>query len=366
MSCSLCGEKADSLGIWHRKCGCFTHTDCFYKNDIDPNYKTCPQHLGQVSAPEVKEPMPTDGVDYVLFPGTPENGGGGGGGIVSNIASLVLRKGAASAKSHSGGGIALLRQRVPIKNIMSKHKLGLQHLLKEGVHIVDFLDNGYTWEDIKCYEDMCSKGRERSCKVLLALGVRATHLKEDPVALPAKQMREDMGLISGDFCQVLGLTFPDTGSLRCDGDDNWNAKHCVDFGLSGQDLCDFGLTYLQQYEDLMYGLSKGDAATAERDLGMTREIIAGLDDCNEEEPPFVTAEEEQEEEYLAPLYRNSPPERQGGEVVDNSNHWIPEERRPPERVERKSRRGKRRTRNTTTANKFDRHGLVLEVFGGRK
>lgn len=350
MSCSLCGEAADSLGIWHRGCGCFTHTDCFHDRGITPNYKTCPQHLGQVSAPAVKEPVPKDGVDYVLFPGRTEEEEGRRG-IVSGITSLVLRR----APAASGGGIALLRQRVPIADIMSRHKMGLQHLLKEGVHIVDFLDNGYTWDDIKCYEDL-RKGRERACKALTALGVCATHLKEAPDALPAARLRADMGLVSADFCTVLGLAFPDMGSLRCNDDDEWNAKHCVALGLTGQDLCDFGLAYLQQYEDLMYGLSKADAAAAERELGMTRDIIAGLEDWDEPQP-------RQEEHCPEPLeqrytYSGQPRPHERVERVERAER--------AERAERPREKMRRPREKTRRPDRFDRHGLVLEVFGGSK
>jgi hypothetical protein len=68
------------------------------------------------------------------------------------------------------------------------------------------------------------------------------------------------------------------GALQCAGDENWTARDCVRLGLRMDDLCDFGMVGVQQYEDLMVGLSKPDAVAAERELQVTAEHIGALVD----------------------------------------------------------------------------------------
>jgi hypothetical protein len=93
-----------------------------------------------------------------------------------------------------------------------------------------------------------------------------------------------------DLCGEFGLRFPVTvdertghtsyGSLQCHGDEKWNARDCVRLGLRMDDLSAFGLSLVQQYEDLLVGLTHADAVEAERNLQVTPEHITGLIDIN--------------------------------------------------------------------------------------
>ena len=297
--CCLCGETVKSaFGLQHRKCGHDTHVDCFAKHGIKEDYKHCPECLGQVKAPAIEEPVPLDGVDYVKNPGSKP-----GTGMLSNVKSFVMSK--TSSAPAAVTGLKLLQSRVPITTLMSKHKMGLQHLLKEGVNIEDFLCNGYTWNDIKCYSDFTS-GHARGKDTLVALGVRATHLRDYPDALPASVLNKELGLVGADYCTVLGLEFPEMGSLKCGEDYQWTAQDCVNFGLTIADLADFGygMQYLQQYEDLMGGLIESDELRAEKALGTITAFLEQLIDLEE-----VQAEAEAEEEESAQEERRQQQQR---------------------------------------------------------
>jgi len=292
-ACPLCRNPTNpSLSVNHRKCGHSTCVDCFPKHQLEISYKFCPECLGQVAAPVVEEPVPHDGIDYVKNPG---NKPSVARGVLSSVTSLVKR----TEKKSLTPGYDLLVKRVPLATMMDKpYCMGLQHLLKEGVDIRDFLDNGYTWADLKGYADF-NRGYDRACETLMALDVRATDLRDSPGALPAAQLRADLGLKSADFCLVFGLAFPEMGSLACDGDKEWTAQHCVNFGLTIEDLADFGsgMQFLEQYEDLLVGIPKAAAEEAQKKLGVTKNFLLGLRDLTaEEEAARQKAEEEEEEE----------------------------------------------------------------------
>jgi hypothetical protein len=160
-------------------------------------------------------------------------------------------------------------------------------LLKQGVDMTDFLSNGYTWNDLLLYEDVGRKGATRAKQALMALRCNANHFRDYPDALPYKKVAEHAQLQPYDLGTCFGLGFPTDppGSLQCMGDENWTARDCVRLGLNMDDLRDFGLVGLQQYEDLMVGLSKPDAIAAERDLKVTPEHIGSLVDLMMAPPP---------------------------------------------------------------------------------
>lgn len=346
-NCSFCGEFADDdLSITHRQCGARTHADCL-PTGKPVNYKLCSictgeaVTLGDVASMDVtppasatngREPFPPDGVDYVLQPGQKQKQSAGGSGAWKMVAGLFSRVGGTKTAPAAAEDVKtsqdpefLIKNRVPVRDMLRFNKLGLQHLLKQGVDMTDFLSNGYTWNDLLLYEDVGRKGATRAKQALMALRCNANHFRDYPDALPYKKVAEHAQLQPYDLGTCFGLGFPTDppGSLQCMGDENWTARDCVRLGLNMDDLRDFGLVGLQQYEDLMVGLSKPDAIAAERDLKVTPEHIGSLVDLmmtpppRQPEPPIVkkpvvipqsapiaipvaVEQEEQEEFFSAP------------------------------------------------------------------
>lgn len=306
--CSFCQEHADDdLSITHRVCGARTHVECLPQGK-PINYKLCSQCTGEYvplanvasmdtnppsgSAGSGREPFPPDGVDYVLNPGiwTVE-----APSALKSIAGLFGAAKAAPQEENvrtSQDPHFLIRNRVPIRDVLRYNKLGLQHFLKAGVTMSELLANGYTWNDLLLFEDVGRKGPTRAAQTL-SIGLRTTanHFRDYPDALPFAKVKEHAKLQSYDLCRQFGLGFPSDSfsadRLQCDGDTNWTAWDCVRLGLKMDDLQSAGLVLVQQYEDLMVGLSAPDAAAAERELAVRPEHIEALQDAFAAAPPPV-------------------------------------------------------------------------------
>jgi hypothetical protein len=204
----------------------------------------------------------------------------------------------------------LLKKRVPIATIIRRHKLGLDHALRDGVMIEDYLVNGYKLKDLAEYEYISQQGPRRALVVLTTgLGLCANHLRDYPHLIPMKDLRNITELETSEVCTVLGLEFPEGESLQCFGDKNWGAKDCINLGLKLSDLIDFGLQYTVQYKDLMHGMSNSEIVKAETELSATEDQIAGL----------VDLEALQEEEEL----------RQRREIIATKQSRIKQAAQPP-------------------------------------
>lgn len=294
--CSFCGDFADDdLSIVHRHCGGRTHADCLPSGKA-VNYKLCGICTGEtVSLSDVasmdvtppaatQEPFPPDGIDYVLQPGSKPKQASSAWRMV---AGLLSRSKSTTATANSTDNLRtsqdpefLLKNRVPVRDMLRFNKLGLQHMLKAGIDMSDFLSNGYTWNDLLLYADVGRKGATRAKQTLVGLKCTANHFRDYPDALPYVKVASHAQLQPYDLCTHFGLGFPvePPGALQCVGDENWTARDCVRLGLKMDDLMDFGLVGVQQYEDLMVGLSKPDAVAAERELKVTAAHIGGLID----------------------------------------------------------------------------------------
>lgn len=304
--CSFCQANADDdLSIIHRVCGARTHVECLPQGK-PVNYKLCSQCTGEyvplanVASMDTtpssggREPFPPDGVDYVLNPGiwTVE-----APSALKSIAGLFVGAKAAPQEENvrtSQDPHFLIRNRVPIRDVLRYNKLGLQHFLKAGVTMSELLANGYTWNDLLLFEDVGRKGPTRAAQTL-SIGLRTTanHFRDYPDALPFAKVKEHAKLQPYDLCRQFGLGFPSDSfsadRLQCDGDTNWTAWDCVRLGLKMDDLQRAGLVLLQQYQDLMIGLSAADATAAEDALGATQEQVDALPDVFAPlQPPIVT------------------------------------------------------------------------------
>jgi len=292
--CSQCSQVAEeSLSIRHRTCNHMTHVDCL----SEPiNYKLCKSCIaGEKAAPSTiggqapavfTEPHTTDGHNYILFPGKKPTTS-----VLKSLGSLL-----SSAKvpvenvKTSQNPEFLLNNRVPVEAIMKQNKLGLDHFLKAGIVIDDFLKNQYDWNDL-CKFEYVQKGGKRALQTLaVGLSVDANHLRDYGDQLPAAAICQHLKMEPADFFKELGLEFSINGPLMCNGDDNWTARDCVALGLSIDDLLELGLQYKQQYADLMVGLTTQQAAAAEKKLKTKLEHLQQLVDADT--PPPAAAEPE--------------------------------------------------------------------------
>jgi hypothetical protein len=389
--CSLVAEQ--SFSITAEKCNHSFHVDCAGPN-VDQFYDYCPSCSSSTvgvggSLPPQKvssEPHTTDGIDYVLHPGSKKQNSVILSGISSGLSSMVNLVMKNKSPQSQGAKVVespleLLKKRVPIKQIMAKHGYGLDHMLKEGVDIDDFLSNGYKWDDLMSFEYISQEGTTRSLQTFTnGLNLTASHMKLYPDRLPIDKFKKTTGISNAEFNSLLGLYFKDDGPLCCDGIDyQWTAKDCVKFGLTMSDLISFGLQWIEQYQDLMSGLSKGEQAQAEKALGVQihdleslrsiaeeeqRQALEALqlersrriqqqgernDVFIEEEPPYIQEEEEIgyedlaeehfqpiEEEEQQPTRRSTPPVSTGGGSVLRRKPKVIEVVIPPE-VHRTSR-----------------------------
>jgi hypothetical protein len=251
------------------------------------DFKNCIQHksggvqVGGRYTPPVpfREPRTTDGIDYVLNPGERVQESAS---ILPSWLPGVKKIAATSATATAADPFTLLNHRIPVRTIMEKNGIGLDHMLRAGVTMYDFLKNGYTWQDICQFEEM-SKGATRALQVVTTgLKTNANLFRLYPDALPFAQVKQHTKLEARHVCELFGLTFPDDGPLMCQGDQRWNALDCVNLGLTMDNLQDFGLYYRQQYEDLMLGLTAEEQVEAEKRLKATVKHVDALVDANEQ------------------------------------------------------------------------------------
>lgn len=330
MNCSKCGlpGKTPTDFLQHRHCQHYTHVECLDPDISKINYRQCGRCTGdyddlQMAAAdlaastglEFKEPCPTDGIDYVMQPGRERQSAGVGGFI-----SSYWNKG----KTQEVDGWSKLNSKVSIDELMKTHGLGLQHLLKQGVKLDQFLVNDYTLDDLLKFKDIGQKGSRRAELTLIgALQGTADHLRFYPHALPMEKLKQVLDVkTNAEVCSKFGLRFPPdeknaiAAPLTCPGCVyQWTAKDCVLLGLDMNDLMGLGMKWLQQYEDLFIPeITDAEAQKLETQLKVTKPQIDRLwvpekpptpplpkkqieTRVEEEEPPY---EEEEEVSYEKP------------------------------------------------------------------
>lgn len=346
-SCAVCGGAADpAYSLQHRLCGHSTHADCLPRGEgAKPNFKFCnacdAEASGDANASVgTSEPHTNDGIEYWRNPGAPPVAASSASGLLSAVFSPFKRApvaaGAANIKAKETP-LELLKRRLPLRQIMQLHGYGLDHMLRLGVTMDDFLANGYKWSDLCEFEYISKDGPFRCLETLhRGLGLTANHLRDNPDRLPIAAIKAQTDMPTSDFAKRFGLEFAPNGPLQCNGDDNWNALHCVALGLTMEDLIDFGLYRIEQYRDLMRGLTSKERARAERELGVTAEHLESL----QEAEPLEASEPIQEEPpspIPSPPRAKKLPQRKPARVVEIEEEVEDEEEEEEEEEEAEER-----------------------------
>lgn len=247
--CVVCHTHADAGKSLRVECGHRTHTACLAKINVPINYTKCPQCLGHVDESVSREVDTLDGVDYVVNPPTFTNLG-----ALRAAATNVLKVLARSNTVDTANPFSLLCQgpyQMPITSIIRNHDIGLQHMIKAGVTIDDFLDNGYSLEDLKSFKDLSGeRGDARAQLALSTLQLTADHMRiYGSTTLPIETLRNDYGVTPEVICSTYGLTCPEGGYvLSSPLSEDWLARDVVALGFKMDDLLDYAkMEYQEQY-----------------------------------------------------------------------------------------------------------------------
>lgn len=250
--CPLCNTEV-KVGIRSitLDCGHLVHSRCLDQDD--PQYEACKVGCKgpRAAAALVEEEIGYQNRDYIETP-------------VTQSLWESMRNAFRSSPL-----LSLLQQgpsKMPVESLIRDHNYGLHRMLHDGVHIEDFLTNGYTWSDLKKFREC----KNRLPKTLWALGCTAEHLRDYKHALPV----QEMGLTPQNIVEYLGLVFQDEEDQPyvVDGknDRTWTAEHLADLGMDFQSLVNANMKFFEQYESLL----STDADDAR--LGVTAELLHEL------------------------------------------------------------------------------------------
>ncbi len=302
MACYVCQQPIDAAYLLeHYKCGCKAHAMCLaepvnnrYCVRHDPDAPATPAASAAGVAPMTTyaaahaaavptEPRLTNNRNYCKMPGTKKPASS-----LLKAAAYVPYVGARLVETveNSTNPEFLLKHHVPVRVMMERNGLGLDHMLEKGITLEDFLNNNYTWTDLLQYEAVAGRRGNTTKLEAVCVGLRASanQFVEYPVAFPYAAVRDHTEMEPCELSSHFGLAFPVDGPLECDGYE-WKAKECAKIGLMADDLFAIGLKYKQQYDDLMEGLSGRQLLDMERRLGMTADHKRELIDLDKLMPP---------------------------------------------------------------------------------
>lgn len=242
--CPLCQTEVPSgLHGVDLECGHRVHTMCM--DQQNPNFEKCSESCQGAQKDVPNEPTKYNGHDYVENPKP-----------LSFFA--VCRQALRGSTLYK-----LLESKTPIPSLVRDHHYGLQRCLAEGVDMDDFLSNGYTYQDLKHFQDF----QTRLPQALFALRCTAEHLRDHPEKLPVVEMK----LTPAHICEYLGLVFEDHSDqpVVVDGknDASWTATQLADLGLTFGDFIKANMKYVDQYASLM------PTDEDDRRLGVTNGVL---------------------------------------------------------------------------------------------
>ena len=232
-NCSYCfKEVKDGIYAMHLDvCRHWVHTGCLDKKD--PDFDNCPQCKGEI---KLIEPPPINKRDYISDPLQPS--------YWDNFKISWKKK----------EPFVSLDAQTPIVDLIIHKQYGLQKLLEAGVTIEDFIQNDYTWDDLKKFKDIGDvNNKDRAKKALVALRCNAEHFRDAYHILgPAIK---DLGITGRDMVELFGIYFDDKKPepMQVAGGLNnilWNASDVLKLGMTMKDLYGARLTWAEQYLDL--------------------------------------------------------------------------------------------------------------------
>lgn len=293
--CVICRQQATAGSSLRTTCGHWTHNQCMQELGMERNYQQCAKCLGLLVNVPIQEPVTPDGRDYVLNPPS-----------LSAMESLRAKAAAMlGRKTTQTNAFELLAHgpyQMPVESIIQEHGLGLQHLIRDGVTIDDFLQNGYTLDDLQHFQDLSGeRGPARARQALCALKMTADHIRDGD--LPYERLRDEYEIGPREISTLYGLQFPEGGYvLSSPASEEWTAQDVLKMGYSMQDLIDHaGMEYVEQYIELQ------PTAQDEALLAATQQHIDSLmtlDPEVEGDDPYEGEDEDEDE--MVPIQMAQP------------------------------------------------------------
>jgi hypothetical protein len=258
-TCPVCRKTVKpGLHGFRLDCNCWVHTKCVDKKN--PDFSKCLACKGQIDRNTAlvnpNEPAALDGRDYIHNP------------MPRSYLTQLYQRGFTAKEPFTW-----LREKKRIDWMVHDRNYGLQMMIKSGVRLQDFLDNGYTWEDLKGFKDFSGSvnDKERARKALVALHCNAEHFRDYEVQMGS--CIKDLEITGRHLVEMYGIFFPKNKNLSVVNGKNekpWIAKELVKLGFKMIDLYGADIEYYEQYE----GLQPTDED--EVAMGVTDEDVANL------------------------------------------------------------------------------------------
>ena len=288
INCAICGDELDLRGrktiFIDHPCGHYSHARCIPDDDNDMDCAICkPESVAAQNRPKLDEPDLDGFGDWVMNPPAQPH---------INKATLTILKTKDKLKKDPldcSSAYRLLELKTPIPWMIRFKKLGLGHLfVEQGITLTDFLNNGYSIDDLCTFKDIGHKGPERGLQTLVTLGLTPDMLIDYANLMPVKAMKERFGMTPSVIASERiggGLYFHPEDGLRSKDRKDWNLDHMVHLGFRYKDLIKCGLCKREHWDDLK--------PTREnmKKLGVQKEEIESLpyevEPIEEEESPKV-------------------------------------------------------------------------------
>lgn len=285
--CSYC-DKIVTPGLFgmQLECGCLVHPNCL--DPKNPNFETCKKYPNCKVVTILEEPESVDGRDYINNP--PDNLG-----IMARMKRVVVLTKEPFISIAKKTSVPLLKEK-------GYH---LQRCIADGVLIDDFLQVGYTWQELKNFKALSgSQGKERARQALVALQCNAEHFRDYKHLLDTTI--QDLEINARHMVELYGIFFPDTEArvIVSNGQNNakkpWRAEDFIYFGFKKQDLFGAGMKFIEHYE----ALKPTDAD--DEQFGMNDDDMQMLKPLNPPKPKPVPVTAPPPPEPVVPLHLRFP------------------------------------------------------------
>jgi hypothetical protein len=248
--CKLCNKRI-SLGkdlYVDHKCGCYTHTACHI--GLADKRPLCPLHAPSSDASKkintLIEPKDMQGGDWI---GRPPRGVSTIGHLWTTLTELNKQD-----IEDIKNPLTLLKKKTPIEYMIRDKQMGLVHMYDAGITLKNFLDCGYSIDELCVYEDIGKLGPERATSALQALGLTPDMLLDYPTLLPIKTMQTKFNLDAKTIASEQtggGLYFHPTDGLRTKTTGPWSVDDIIKLGFKFSDLQEYcGLRTRDQWDSL--------------------------------------------------------------------------------------------------------------------